>query len=103
MSEFLCRIEFDEEVQGKLNNTMNHMKERLLRKSQRTWRHIDEDLYGGLNWMVDFGPDSVVNMKLRKKDVTNYALNNEGNIYNSLINKVCTYSTITLLIPGTFQ
>ena len=65
------------------------MKERLLRKSQRTWRHIDEDLYGGLNWMVDFEPDSVLNMKLRKKDVTNYALNNEGNIYNNLINKVC--------------
>ena len=39
--------------------------------------------------MIDFEPDSVLNMKLRKKDVTNYALNNEGNIYNNLINKVC--------------
>ena len=85
----MCRIEFDEEVQGKLNNTMNHMKERLLQRSQRTHRHIDEELYGGFNWMLDFEPDSVLNMKLRKEDVTNYALNNEGNIHNSLINKVC--------------
>ena len=38
--------------------------------------------------MVDFEPDSVINLKLRKSDMMNFVLNSEGNLYNNLINKV---------------
>ena len=40
-------------------------------------------------WMVDFEPDSILNIQLRKTDIANFALNNEGNIYNHIINQVC--------------
>ena len=84
----LCRIEFDDEVQNKLNNTLDHMKHKFLEISYNR-DDVDEEIYEGYNWMVDFEPDSVINLKLRKKkDVTNFALNNEGNLYNSLFNKV---------------
>ena len=64
------------------------MKEKFLEVSYKR-DDVDEDFYGGYNWMADFEPDSVINLKLRKtKDVTNFALNNEGNLYNSLFNKV---------------
>ena len=76
MSKNILRIEFDDQVKRKLNNTMKHMQKSLLGD-------------GDHGWMVDFEPDSVINMRLRKKkDVMSFALNNEGNIYNNLINKV---------------
>ena len=38
--------------------------------------------------LADFTPDSIINLMLRKSDKLNFALNNQGNLYNYLINKV---------------
>ena len=65
------------------------MKDKFLTIATEKRDDVDEEFYEGNNWMADFEPDSVINLKLRKKkDVTNFALNNEGNLYNSLFNKV---------------
>ena len=37
---------------------------------------------------MDFTPNSLANIALRKTDMTNFALNNEGNHYNNLFYKV---------------
>ena len=39
-------------------------------------------------WIMDFGPKSLTNIALRKKDMTSFALNNEGNLFNNLFYKV---------------
>ena len=39
-------------------------------------------------WIMDFTPNSLANIALRKTDMTNFALNNEGNHYNNLFYKV---------------
>ena len=41
-----------------------------------------------LGWIVDFSLDSVVNLNLRKTDKENFAVFNEGNLYNNLFYKV---------------
>ena len=47
-----------------------------------------------LGWILDFSPDSVTNLKLRKEDMMNYALNHEGNLYNAMFYKVeCIHQT----------
>ena len=51
--------------------------------------HYDEE---GLDWMVDFSPDSSLNTLIRKStisDILDFAMFNEGNVYNKLINRVC--------------
>ena len=45
-----------------------------------------------LAWMVDFSLDSVANVNLRKTDVKNFATYNEGDLYNNLFYKVCTFA-----------
>ena len=42
----------------------------------------------GLGWILDFSLDSVVNLNLRKTDEENFAVFNEGNLYNNLFYKV---------------
>ena len=51
---------------------------------------IDEEVtpYYGLGWMVDFSPDSVINTALRKENILDFAMANEGNVYNSIFFKV---------------
>ena len=49
-----------------------------------------------LAWMVDFSLDSVANVNLRKTDVKNFATYNEGDLYNNLFYKVCTFAECTL-------
>ena len=41
-----------------------------------------------LGWIVDFTLDSIVNLNLRKTDQANFAVFNEGNLYNNLFYKV---------------
>lgn len=41
-----------------------------------------------LGWILDFSLDSVVNLNLRKSDKENFAVFNEGNLYNNLFFKV---------------
>ena len=60
------------------------MKQRFLRFSR--YRGDLHGIYDSV--LIDFTPDSVTNLRLRKSDKLNFALNNEGNLYNNLINKV---------------
>ena len=45
-------------------------------------------------WIMDFTPNSIANIALRKTDMTNFALNNEGNHYNNLFYKVRGYACL---------
>ena len=47
--------------------------------------------------LADFTPDSIINLMLRKSDKLNFALNNQGNLYNYLINKVSRGEKIFLM------
>ena len=84
---FHSRIDFDDSVKSKLKKTIEHMKKNFFDISQNR-DEIAQEEYGNYGWMVDFQPDSVINVRLRKTDKLNFALNNEGNLYNNLINKV---------------
>ena len=44
-----------------------------------------------LSWMVDFSPDSLINMRFRKEELTEFAMFGEGNVYNKLFYKVLSY------------
>ena len=64
------------------------MKKQLLQVT-RDRGDIERFRLDNYGWMVDFEPDGIINIQLRKTDITNFALNNEGNIYNNIINQVC--------------
>ena len=82
------RIDFDDNVKGKLVKTIKDMKEKLLEVGRDA---VPKHEFGNLGWMVDFSPDSIINLMLRKTDVKSFAMFNEGNIYNALFNKVNTH------------
>ena len=68
-----------------LPETMLDMKRALFEVPY--WRDEVAD-YSDLGWTSDFAVDSVTNMRLRKSDLLNFAVFNEGNLYNSLFFKV---------------
>ena len=41
-----------------------------------------------LGWMLDFSPDSIINTALRKENLMEFAMFNEGNVYNKIFFKV---------------
>ena len=43
---------------------------------------------GYLGWMLDFSPDSIINTALRKENLMDFAMFNEGNVYNKIFFKV---------------
>ena len=53
-------------------------------------RKYDDDASGmtSLGWMVDFSPDSIINTALRKENILDFAMFNEGNVYNNIFSKV---------------
>ena len=53
----------------------------------RTGENEYYDMYS-LGWMLDFSPDSVLNTALRKENILDFAMFNEGNIYNNIFFKV---------------
>ena len=72
---------------------MNHLKAKLFEVPTGRINQLDEayaqERFG---WVVDFSPDNVVNTALRKEELLDFALFNEGNVYNKLFYKVqCTY------------
>ena len=79
------RIDFDDDVKAMLPETMLDMKRALFEVPY--WRDEVAD-YSDLGWTSDFAVDSVTNMRLRKSDLLNFAVFNEGNLYNSLFFKV---------------
>ena len=46
------------------------------------------EAHGANGWIVDFSPDNVVNTALRKEELMDFAMFNEGNVYSKLFNKV---------------
>ena len=80
-------------MRSKLPQTLAAMKE-VLFQIPRSRKDVPKSnlRYG---WIMDFTPNSVANIALRKTDMTNFALNNEGNHYNNLFYKVeCLLSAI---------
>ena len=67
---------------------MKNLKEKLF--SVPNGRSDEAKDMDSLGWIVDFSPDNVVNTILRKEDLLDFALFNEGNVYNKLFNKVST-------------
>ena len=67
---------------------MKNLKEKLF--SVPNGRSDEANDMDSLGWIVDFSPDNVVNTNLRKEDLLDFALFNEGNVYNKLFNKVST-------------
>ena len=57
-----------------------------------------------LGWVLDFSLDSVVNVNLRKTDLENFAVFNEGNLYNNLFYKVILprYQQLLIIQRATF-
>ena len=68
---------------------MNDLKTKLFDITTGRWNQNDEaaDL-GSFGWVVDFSPDNVINTALRKEELMDFALFNEGNVYNKLFYKV---------------
>ena len=79
-------IDFDDKVKTKLAKTLADMK-RVFYGVSHERSDVPRELYKW-GWITDFTPDSVTNLKLRKNDIMNFALNNEGNLYNAMFNKV---------------
>ena len=80
------RIKFDDKVKELLPETLLDMKRALYEVPEsRDEKVID---FKDLGWIVDFSLDSVVNLNLRKTDKANFAVFNEGNLYNNLFYKV---------------
>ena len=78
-------LELDDKIESMVPELMKDMKEKLYTiDSVRKY----SSPYYDLEWMTDFSPDSVVNTALRKTDWVNFALWNEGNVYNKLFSKV---------------
>ena len=53
----------------------------------RSYEDETSDL-GYLGWMLDFSPDSIINTALRKENILDFAMFNEGNVYNNVFFKV---------------
>ena len=79
-------IDFDDKVKTKLAKTLEHMRKVFyVVSNERSDVPWELKKWG---WILDFTPDSVTNLKLRKNELMNFALNNEGNLYNAMFNKV---------------
>ena len=86
---FSLSFKFDENIKSKLPEMMKDLKTKLFDISRARWNMNDEaaDL-GYFGWVVDFSPDNVINTALRKEELMDFALFNEGNVYNKLFYKV---------------
>ena len=92
---FSLRFKFDENIKSKLPEMMKDLKTKLFGITTGRANQLDEayDLnYFG--WVVDFSPDNVINTALRKEELMDFALFNEGNVYNKLFYKVCKKTKI---------
>ena len=74
----------------------------LLDMKRKLWSipdNRDDVVYDDMEfgWITDFdNVDSVANVALRKTDLLNFAIFNEGNLYNNLFYKVLMYC-VTLI------
>ena len=80
------RFKFDNNIKSKLPEMLNDLKTKLFEvPSIRSYELYGRNPFG---WVVDFSPDNVVNTALRKEELLDFALFNEGNVYNKLFYKV---------------
>ena len=76
---------------------MNNLKAKLFEVPTGRINQLDEPYNLGLEffgWVVDFSPDNVANTALRKEELLDFALFNEGNVYNKLFYKVNTANSV---------
>ena len=86
---FFSSFKFDENIKSKLPEMINNLKTKLFDVPIGRQNQNDEaydQIYFG--WVVDFSPDNVINTALRKEELKDFALFNEGNVYNKLFYKV---------------
>ena len=80
------RIDFYDEMKSKLPLTLADMKRVLYSAPEQ--RDDVPDRFRDFSWVMDFSPESIANIALRKTDRLNFAVDNEGNLYNNLFYKV---------------
>ena len=86
---FLFSFKFDENIKSKLPEMMKNLKTKLFDIPTGRINQLDEG-YDQISfgWIVDFSPDNVINTAWRKEELMDFALFNEGNVYNKLFYKV---------------
>ena len=88
-SHGMCfRIEFDATVRNQLNKTLPHLLKSIHEVEQFRLEELEQHP-GEMSWVLE--PDlseSLAYLALRKTDLQNFMLNNEGNLYNNLFYKV---------------
>lgn len=85
----LLSLKVDEKIKSKLPEMMNHLKAKLFEVPTGRLNQLDEAYaQEGFGWVVDFSPDNIVNTAFRKEELLDFALFNEGNVYNKLFFKV---------------
>ena len=79
----------DDNIKSKLPEMFSNLKTKLFSVPTGRLNQNDEAYQmDNLGWTVDFSPDNVVNTALRKEELLDFALFNEGNVYNKLFYKV---------------
>ena len=82
------RIEFDDTVRNQLNKTLPHLLKSIHEVEQGRLEEL-ETRPGDMYWVVESDiSESLAYLALRKTDLPNFLLNNEGNLYNNLFYKV---------------
>ena len=89
----MFRIDFNSTVKAKLENTLPHLLNSIYvydwdRMGELEIEHHNER---DRSWVVKPDPDSVASIALRKTDLKNFMINNEGNLYNNLFFKVTEF------------
>ena len=86
---FSLSFKFDENIKSKLPGMMKNLKTKLFDIPTGRINQLDEG-YDQISfgWIVDFSPDNVINTAWRKEELMDFALFNEGNVYNKLFYKV---------------
>ena len=85
---FVYRIQYDDKIKNKLPKMIADLRRAFFEVPFMKDYSDKTEKYEKLGWMVDFSPDSAVNMALRKTDLQNFAMFSEGNVFNNLFFKV---------------
>ena len=85
---FLLSFKFDENIKSKLPEMMKNLKTKLFDIPIGHQNQLYDQDQLDFGWVVDFSPDNVINTAWRKEELMDFALFNEGNVYNKLFYKV---------------
>ena len=80
------RIHFDDAIKSKLPLTLADMRKVLFEVPSS--RNDVPKSTRDKGWIMDFKPNSIANIALRKTDMSSFAVGNEGNHFNNLFYKV---------------